>query len=718
MELRAAVEYLQKAKKLAKELQETACFYEMAAEKVRACQPDVLAGSMDLFVKINDGTNEIFRYVQMVADAHEKPMPSWATHDEFVQIVDGLSNELSEKSLVKCRAWYLALSGHLGRGSFVNKTTGKAMTAYERLRMDAINQLSLVSDGYCIPVEGPILPEDWLVWIWSQPENAEKRLEPLSSWATSLCEMLLGTDQSQWVLDKGKPEVIPEDLHPKAGFAVGTQVLGNVETKPSSQSDPPSVETILGPLEILGETQILEVENNVGTSLELNGPGTGDQTMTPPQPDGDIPNEKETEASCKIVGAKSVKTARPAGPQAKKDLSNIFNPWGKTKDRNRVGSAKKNDHATSLSDFGKATGSDESKDANNPDPPVYPLSDESKEMASPESTFEPDHPVKGAEIAPSWKLPNRNEVEQLLLEVACQGDYLRAALLAGALELDGMEKPDPRVDGLITAHHVYTGERCQNWPLWCYNPDESAAMVTEFPETAKLVLVASLCQARNEHGVRPIPGSLTDSLLNAFNIQPDIRSCLDEYLEIVSVPGLWEQICQHSTTDPNRDYREARNAFHKLYDNSLCNKTSNVAYIHRLEHFIARQPEISRLSSILKVEKPGNSNTGDAEAIPRFLHRKPESIFDDWLETTKGMSGTANLKGNQRHEIVRTAYKFLQIGMAAWNAAKNLHSMRAPNQDVEQRARALRSKANRALGLAKSATFGPMLDKLLEGLIQ
>jgi hypothetical protein len=207
-------------------------------------------------------------------------------------------------------------------------------------------------------------------------------------------------------------------------------------------------------------------------------------------------------------------------------------------------------------------------------------------------------------------------------------------------------------------------------------------------------------------------------LLTTFNNLPELRTWLEDVLEAVSVPGLWEQVCRPQSTRATDVYKEARTSFLERYEVGLQHRNPNAAYIHRLDHYISRLPATRALHDYLKPDEPGALKDDQDRKIRDLLGKRPEEITEDWLRSAiRPAAGGIRLKGNQQADLTRRASVYLERMNRAWRAAEAMRRSGPSPGEVERR----RARFRATLPVAREQSDGMPWDalfmRLTEGLL-
>jgi hypothetical protein len=299
-----------------------------------------------------------------------------------------------------------------------------------------------------------------------------------------------------------------------------------------------------------------------------------------------------------------------------------------------------------------------------------------------------------------------------------EGDYLRAALLAAGRAFGGAPQVDPRFDALLVSHHVCCESRTPPWPGWCFDPALATGVCQAYPDSVRLAYLAAECHLSQSEGADAVLSEpVAQALLAAFNDSPEVRTWLAAVRDTTAVPGLWEQICRPTPSDPLAEYRERRRAFAERYESGLLHRSDKAAYIHRLDHFLSGQRAFRLLHSQLKPGGPDPLTAEDRALIVAWLGKKPEWITDTWRASTERPTvGKVKLRRNQEAELVRRATEYLDYANRAWRAAQARLSASPPAGDVEKRRQQLRDLLPPARARAEGRTWGPLFRRLAERL--
>jgi hypothetical protein len=295
-------------------------------------------------------------------------------------------------------------------------------------------------------------------------------------------------------------------------------------------------------------------------------------------------------------------------------------------------------------------------------------------VASEESTLADDQTVNVA-------------VCEEILSHCRSGDYLVAVLLAVGRVFAGLRDCDPSPEALLAVHYVANGSSTAPWPVWCHGPDSATVASEQVPEASRLVLLATLYRsARVEGGGDSITLPVMKCLLAAFNHLPDLRNWLEDVLDAVSIPGLWEQVCLPESTLALDVYKETRNAFMERYEVGLQHRNPNAAYIHRQDHYMSRLPATKLLHDHLKPDEPGPLQDDEEQKIRDLLVKRPADITNDWLRSAiRPATGGIQLKGNQKVDLIKRAAVYLERISRAWRAAEVLRRSDLSPGEIERR---------------------------------
>lgn len=313
---------------------------------------------------------------------------------------------------------------------------------------------------------------------------------------------------------------------------------------------------------------------------------------------------------------------------------------------------------------------------------------------------------------------NAADREEILAHCS-RGDYLGASLLAVGRAFAGLRDCDPGPEALLVAHHVVSGSSTAPWPDWSHDPEAAIEACEESPESSRLVLLAALNQiTRAEGGGDPIAPAVKKALLTAFNNLPELRTWLDDVLDAVGIPGLWEQVCRSESARALDVYRDARIAFLERYEVGLQHRNANAAYIHRQDHYMSRLPATRSLHDHLKPGEPGTIGDDDRRKICGMLEKNPDDITDDWLESAiRPTTGGIRLKGNQKASLIKRAAVYLERMNRAWRAAEALRQSGPSPGEVGRRRDRFRGTLPIAREQSRGTPWDHLFSRLTEGLV-
>jgi hypothetical protein len=198
---------------------------------------------------------------------------------------------------------------------------------------------------------------------------------------------------------------------------------------------------------------------------------------------------------------------------------------------------------------------------------------------------------------------------------ACRGEYLRAALLAAALEVeapgsDAVVNGGPGAKVLTYLCRVAVQPAASHpIPPWALEP----ALAHSVPEESRRIAVLGvLIQARSgEHTSALLVQNQwrnSEQLLAAFNATPDARNCVRAAWELCRTADGWGRLAPGGP-DPAARWREVRQRLSSEFDEAWNVNGTKAAYARRVRHYVARRPEVRDLCRTLRAADPARPAT-------------------------------------------------------------------------------------------------------------